>query len=220
MEEDFPQEWRNRRQILYPILKVARDIPGVKATLSRDRLIVNSQVFTIDNLSTLPDSLNLKQVLHTDKENVLFSSRSSPLSNFYPARFMKNGLVYRSSEHYYQESKAMVNNDLDAAEEIRMMTDSVDMYRRGQTVKVNTDIWTDGKRLAVMEEALTLKFSQNKHLREVLLSTNDSNIWEARSQDTFFGAGASPSDLKRSCYQSVPGANHLGKLLMKVRDNF
>lgn len=217
LEEDYPQEWRNSRQILYPILKVARDIPDVKATLSQDKLIVNSQAFTVDTLHLLPEGLSLQQVLHRHEGNVLFSGKSSPLSNFYPARFGHNGIVYKSSEHFYQETKAILNKDYVAAEDIRMMADPVSIYKRGQNVKVDNSVWTDGKRLAVMEEALMLKYTQNKHLRDVLLSTEEQVIWEARKQDTFFGAGGDAKELKRRNYQDAPGANHLGQLLMKVR---
>jgi len=218
MEEDFPTEWKNKRQVLYPLLKIARKNPDVKATLSQDKLIINSQIFTVENLASLPPSVDLKDVLHVQDDNVFFGSKASPLSNFYPASFINKGILYNCAEQFYQEKKAEVNRDDKAAEDIRLMTDPVAMFKRGKEVKTDPNIWTSGKRLEVMEEALLLKFSQNKHLSKVLLSTADMTIWEARSQDTFFGAGIGLQDIKKSNLKDVPGQNHLGRLLMKVRD--
>ena len=91
-EEDFPSEWRNRRQVLYPILKAARKIKDVKARLSQDKLIINSQTYSVDNLSSLPPSINLDSLVQIHDGNVLFASKSSPLSNFYPAPFSEKGI--------------------------------------------------------------------------------------------------------------------------------
>lgn len=218
MEEDFPAEWKNKRQVLYPVMKIARKIPDVKATLSKDKLIINSQIYTVDNLASLPPAVELKDVLHIHEDNVFFGSKSSPLSNFYPAPFTNKGISYNCAEQFYQEMKAEVNHDDKAADDIRLMSDPVAMYRRGREVKADPNIWTTGKRLEVMEKALLLKFSQNSHLSKVLLSTCDKTIWEARSQDTFFGAGIGLQDIKHSNLSDAPGLNHLGQLLMKVRD--
>jgi len=219
LEEDFPMEWRNRRQILYPILKIARKSPNMKATMVKDKLIINSQVYSVDTLSMLPPAIDLKGVLNIHDDNVYFSSKSSPLSNFFPAQFSENGIQYSCSEQYYQEAKATINGDGTAAEEIHMMSDPVAIFKRGKAVKVDENKWTEGKRLQTMEKALLLKFSQNTHLKQVLLSTGSMNIWEARSQDNFFGAGANAADLMSMDREKVTGANHMGKLLMCVRDH-
>ena len=219
LEEDFPMEWRNKRQILYPIMKIARSIRDVKATLSKDKLIINSEVYTVDTLAKLPQAIDLSSVLNIHEDNVYFSSKSSPLSNFYPAQFRENGIQYNCAEQYYQEAKASVNGDSAAADEIHMMSDPVAIYKRAKAIKVDQDKWTEGKRLESMEKALTLKFAQNPHLKQVLLSTGRKQIWEARPQDNFFGAGVTAADLKSLKPDDVPGTNHLGNLLMRVRDH-
>ena len=43
MSEDFPKEIENRRQVLMPILKAAWKQPAIQASLSVDKLIINSQ---------------------------------------------------------------------------------------------------------------------------------------------------------------------------------
>ena len=221
LEEDFPAEWRNRRQVLYPILRAVHkaQTPGVKAFLTQDKLIINNQTFTINNLSCLPPAFSLKEVMVTNDENVFFGSKSSPLSNFFPATFVRNGVKYNCAEQMYTEAKALANGDHQAAEEILMMTDPVAMYKRGKLVKIDPFVWTDGKRVQVMEDILMLKFAQNRHLKDVLLSTGDKHIWEARANDNFFGAGMSLKDIKECDLDVVSGENHLGRILMKVREH-
>ena len=219
LEEDFPSEWRNRRQVLYPIMKLARQIPETKAFLVQDKLIVNSESYTVGSIAKLPEAISLANILEVKDDNVFFGAKSSPLSNFYPASITRDGTQYNCVEQVYQETKALVNGDHTAAEDIRMMSDPVQMYRRAQKIKIDSNKWTDGKRLKVMEEALLLKYQQNKHLRDVLLSTDGLNIWEARSSDTFFGSGMSVSAMKQCTdLGQVEGHNHLGKLLVKVRE--
>lgn len=105
------------------------------------------------------------------------------------------------------------------AEEIRMMSDPVEMKKRSRDIKTNSSVWTEGRRLQVMEEALTLKFTQNQHLLAVLLSTAEKDIWECRKTDSFFGSGMSVNEMKRcNDLNQVQGQNHLGKLLVKVRN--
>lgn len=53
---------------------------------------------------------------------------------------------------------------------------------------------------------LVLKFKQNEHCREVLLSTGDKRLVEHSSNDKFWADGGDGS-----------GENHLGKLLVQVR---
>ena len=60
LEEDFPTEIKNRRQVLEPILKAARKIPNLRSTLVGDKLFVNGQRYTVDALHLLPDPLKLQ----------------------------------------------------------------------------------------------------------------------------------------------------------------
>jgi ribA/ribD-fused uncharacterized protein len=76
------------------------------------------------------------------------------------------------------------------------------------TIKEN---WADIK-LSVMEECLRCKFSY-PHTIEMLLLTGDQNIVEGNTwNDRFWGV-----DLKET---PNIGENHLGRLLMKIRDEF
>ena len=68
--------------------------------------------------------------------------------------------------------------------------------------------WSIEKKLVVMEELLTIKFGgKEPFLTRALLATGDADIIEGNSwNDTFWGV----------CNNS--GENHLGRLLVKVRE--
>lgn len=66
--------------------------------------------------------------------------------------------------------------------------------------------WSDVK-LSIMEELLRLKFARGSDLAQQLLNTGDQELVEVNWwNDTFWGV----------C--NGRGANHLGKLLMKIRE--
>lgn len=120
------------------------------------------------------------------------------LSNF--AVCFSNGT---SVEHYYQAAKC--TSATDYTKIVRAAT-AKDAKFLSKTIKVRED-WLS-VRLIVMEELLKQKFITPKYSR-LLLQTNDSLLVEGNDhRDMFWGV-----------YEGV-GENQLGKLLMKIRDNF
>ena len=217
VSEDFPVEVRNRRQVLYPIFKAAKSLPDTKAVLSVDKLFVNNEPYTVDNLHQLPPSLKLQQTsLVTKDDTVFFYSRSSPLSNFFPAPIAVDGVQYSCSEQYYQAKKAEEHKDYEAMDRIMMASDPADMFRVASKIKTS-DRWKTGTRKLVMEKANIAKFTQNKHLADVLLSTGEMDIVEASPTDTFWGAGVSLKKICATPKDQWRGQNELGTLLMKIR---
>ena len=218
LSEDFPVEVRNRRQVLYPVFKAARKLHDVKATMSVDKLIINNEAFTVDSLHLLPPSLKLQETsLVSQKDTVFFYSRSSPLSNFFPAPITVDGVQYTCSEQYYQAKKAEEHKHYDLVDTIMMASDPADMYRAAKQIKCN-DRWRSGVCKVVMEKAILAKFMQNKHLTDVLLSTGSKDIVEASPHDTYWGAGVNMRNIVSTPKEQWPGRNELGQLLMKARD--
>lgn len=111
-----------------------------------------------------------------------------------------------------------MNGDHEAAEDIKMMSDPADMFRRAKLIKEDPSRWTEGRRIETMENILRSKFKQNSHLRDVLLSTGNKRIWEASPSDVFFGAGLNISQIKKTPTAEIPGENHLGKILARLRE--
>lgn len=223
LAEDFPEEIRNRRQVLMPIFKCALKTEGVKVSMSSDKLYLNNTMFTINNLHMLPDKFKLQNTsLVTSDDKVFFYTRSAPLSNHFPASFQIGGIWFNCSEQYYLTSEAETVGDKQIAEKIMLESNPAAMKRLSNTLqnperKNDMSKWTDGLKRQVMMDALIAKFSQNTHLREVLLSTKDKLLVEASPRDQFWGAGVGLKDIADTPQENWPGANELGKALMEIR---
>jgi len=86
-------------------------------------------------------------------------------ANFLPCRIEKNGIVYKSAEHFFQAHKTL---DPDAHRSIAEASFD-DVYMRGRMARLRPD-W-EAVKLKVMLEAAELKYAQHPELREVLLRT-------------------------------------------------
>ena len=144
-----------------------------------------------------------------------FYSQNCFLSNFYRCSFLFKGQSYTCSEQAYQGVKAKIYRDEQAFIEI-INTDSPGLMKRIGG-KVQTCEQWERIKLQVMEDILTAKFSQIKELYYSLLNTHPLELIEA-TLDGFWGAGAILGSiaLEEGCWV---GQNHLGKILMKVRNN-
>lgn len=130
-----------------------------------------------------------------------FSGKYSFLSNFSPASIKFDDEYYPSVEHAYQAAKT---ESTEEREKIRILDKASDAKRVGRTVKVR-DCW-DEMKLDLMEELLIKKFSIPWYA-DLLDSTGELELVEGNWwKDTYWGV-----------YNGV-GENHLGKLLMKIRE--
>ena len=122
------------------------------------------------------------------------------LSNFYPSYIDFEGRRYWSSEAAYQAAKS-------SSEEVKdnfTRIDARDARRLGRRIAIRSD-WEEDK-LNVMYRVLRAKFTEEP-LRSKLLDTGDSHLEEANYwHDRFWGV------------YNGKGENHLGRLLMVVRD--
>ena len=147
--EDFPEDIRNRRKQLYPVLNAAmsyRDeqFPDYrfKARLTVDKLIINGKSYTVDTLNKLLDKI--KPALASSPfrgETQVFFSRSSPLSNFYQCNFKVDGVEFNTMEQYLQQAKALYFEDKLTAEQIMIASDPVRQKHLGKSVQ-NFDLST------------------------------------------------------------------------------
>lgn len=130
-----------------------------------------------------------------------FSGRHRFLSNFYPASIVLDGEEYPTVEHAYQAAKTV---DSLARAFIRGLSRAGDAKRAGKAFPLRPD-WEEMK-LPIMESLLWQKFAAPP-LRTWLLDTGDQVLVEGNYWgDEFWGV----------CRGR--GENHLGKLLMKVRN--
>ncbi len=131
-----------------------------------------------------------------------FNGKYRFLSNFYPSTVTLDGLEYDHVEAAFQAAKT---DDVADRRRIREAAKPGDAKRLGQKVKLRQD-WEKIK-IQVMEDLVRQKFQRHQQLREKLLATEDAYLEETNTwNDTFWGV----------C--RAYGKNHLGKILMKVRD--
>lgn len=145
---------------------------------------------------------DLKEVLEM---NIIdsFSGFYHFLSNFYICEIEYKGLTFSSVEAAFQAEKCLNEEDK------RKFTalSPFEAKRLGRRIKMRSDWdYPINYRLQVMEDLLRIKFSE-PYLQKELLATGDAELIECNTWN--------------DCYWGVckgRGENHLGKLLMKIRN--
>lgn len=123
------------------------------------------------------------------------------LSNFWPSVVNFDGQQYQSVEHAFQAAKT---TNLKEREFIRSQPTPGKAKQAGRSVTLRSD-WEKIK-IDVMRNLLIEKFNQYP-LKQLLLSTGDEELVEGNNWgDVFWGV----------C--NGAGENHLGKLLMEIRN--
>jgi len=124
------------------------------------------------------------------------------LSNFYPCPVEFEGVAYLSSDAAYQASKTL-NGEL---RERFTIVNAREARRLGRHIFPLREDWEDEK-LNTMYRILRAKFTQNSAVKQQLLGTGAASLEETNWwYDQFWGV------------YNGKGENHLGKLLMLVRD--
>lgn len=129
------------------------------------------------------------------------------LSNFHEVQLEFEGDTYPSTEAAYQSAKCANIEDRALFFSETKITSAM-ANGLGCQVKLRDD-WTEDLRLDIMYHLNHQKFLNNKELGDKLLATGEAILMEGNLWgDTFWGV-----DLK-----SGIGKNHLGKILMAVRE--
>ena len=127
------------------------------------------------------------------------------LSNLHLCRLDLDGLKWKSVEHYYQAQKYVGQP---AFEAIRGAKDGFAALKAGSNRSlVPRPDWKEIK-LTVMKKAIAAKFNQNTALVAKLIATGDHVLCHQSNSDLFWG-----------CNPKGEGENHLGKILMEVRQD-
>ena len=136
-----------------------------------------------------------------------FDGEYAFLSNFYPSEVQFEGGTFPTVEHAFQAAKT-----LDEDERLQVVTcDTPGLAKReGRHVTLRRD-WEQIK-YSIMEELVRKKF-QIPELKEKLIATGDEELEEGTWwHDNTWG----------NCYcdrcKNIVGQNHLGKILMKIRE--
>ncbi len=132
-------------------------------------------------------------------------SPTESFRTFRRIRFELKGLVWPTSEHYFQAQKFA---GTEHEEVIRQAKSPMIAARMGRSRErpLRTD-WETVKD-DIMREALQAKFKQHPSLRSLLLQPGDAELIEHTKNDRYWADGGDGS-----------GKNRLGHLLMELREN-
>ncbi|MDO4334195.1 MAG: nicotinate (nicotinamide) nucleotide adenylyltransferase [Eubacteriales bacterium] len=176
-------------------------IEGISSTALRDKMrlgdasaaeLVNEEVWNM-----LVEAGWLKTEICSFREEYAF------LSNFYGAPIEYRGIYYLNNEAAFQAQKCMTEEEKWQFAQLP----AGKAKRRGRQVQLRKD-WEEVK-VSFMEEIVRAKFSQHPELAERLLATGDRKLVEGNTwNDTFWGVDV----------RTGKGQNHLGEILMKIRD--
>ncbi|EFO94809.1 hypothetical protein GCK72_019867 [Caenorhabditis remanei] len=155
---------------------------------------------------------------------VLFYTAFCPFSNFHPtefsAKYQEKTLSFNCSEQYLMYRKAIIAEDPESADNILKMAKPLLMKRAGRKLKMSEEMlkeWSS-KSGDVMFDGCLQKFSQNENLRLTLFRTHGMFLAEASARDKLWGIGLGVNDKRAEDRKQWKGANKLGKILEKVRD--
>lgn len=146
------------------------------------------------------DSITQKDNAKKPEDEVIrhFTGKYAFLSNAYEEEFMHHGISYRNAEAAYQASKT----EYDTIKNLFSKLNAHDAKKLGKQLTIR-DKW-DSK--VEMYEVIWDKFYQSPKLRVMLMETKDA-VLTPEGIGTFWGM------------KDGNGENHLGKILMDVRDN-
>ncbi len=117
--------------------------------------------------------------------------------------FYKDGIFWKTSEHYYQANKFLDQS-------VRQLIIYADTPKEASNIGRNRmyqlkENWDD-IRQQVMFEAVYYKFKQNEDILDKLLQTGESYIVEDTVKENYWGCGPNKD-----------GKNNYGKIVMNVR---
>lgn len=145
-----------------------------------------------------------------EKTEIRFYSHKNKyfeFSNFSRHPITIDGVLYRTTEHYFQAMKFKNTHHAMYNSVVASTTPAIAKTLGGnRNVPIEPD-W-DKKRDDIMRTAIEAKFSQHDELRKLLLSTGDAILVEDSPNDYYWGCG-----------KTGTGKNRLGQLLMEYRDH-
>jgi ribA/ribD-fused uncharacterized protein len=139
------------------------------------------------------------------------------LSQWWPAAFTVDGLVYRSTEHFMMAAKALLFGDAETAARIRQAPHPGAAKALGRQVRGFCEqVWAE-RRFELVVAGNLAKFGQHHDLGTFLLGTGDRVLVEASPQDRVWGIGLAAHDERATAPGQWLGLNLLGFALMEVR---
>ena len=138
-------------------------------------------------------------------------------SQWYPATFVVDGLLFRTAEHFMMHRKARLFGDEHTAALILDADHPGEAKSLGRMVRdFDEDLW-EQSRFKIVVAGSIAKFGQNHELGAYLLGTSPRVLVEASPQDRIWGIGLAEKDRHARRPERWRGLNLLGFALMKAR---
>ncbi|WP_309687271.1 NADAR family protein [Armatimonas sp.] len=128
-------------------------------------------------------------------------------SNFSAHPFTLDGLLWPTSEHYFQAQKFV--GFPEHQEAIRLAATPMEAAEKGRERHRPLRPDWNAVRDEAMRRALAAKFAAHSELTELLLSTGNETLVEKTTTDYYWGCGTDGT-----------GKNRLGELLMETRTGY
>ncbi len=142
----------------------------------------------------------------------------SCFSQWWQSDFFAEEHTYCCMEQFMMANKAALFGDKEVRQEILDCKEPKNIKDLGRKVRgFDETIWNKAK-YSIILNGNYMKFSQNKELREFLLSTGDNILVEASPYDAIWGIKMSENDPNAKNPYMWKGQNLLGFALMEVRD--
>ncbi|MCR8979761.1 NADAR family protein [Brevibacillus laterosporus] len=144
----------------------------------------------------------------------------SCFSQWYPASFKEDGIMYATAEHYMMAKKAELFGDTVMCDQILQQKHPNQAKALGRRVQAFDDRVWNAHKLEIVRQANLLKFSQHPELKSYLLHTGNRVLVEASPYDRVWGIGLAQDHPDAERPQHWRGENLLGFALMLVREQF
>ncbi|MGG1445348.1 NADAR family protein [Brevibacillus laterosporus] len=144
----------------------------------------------------------------------------SCFSQWYPAPFEEDGIIYATAEHYMMAKKAELFGDTAMRDQIIKQKHPNQAKALGRRVQAFDDRVWNAHKLDIVRQANLLKFSQHPELKSYLLHTGNRVLVEASPYDRVWGIGLAQNHPDAERPQHWRGENLLGFALMLVREQF
>jgi hypothetical protein len=140
------------------------------------------------------------------------------LSQWWPAVFEVDGVVYQTAEHYMMAEKARLFGDEAAREQIIAALHPGEVKKLGREVRgFDNEVWVQ-HRFDIVVRGNLAKFRQNEELKTFLLSSRSRILVEASPVDKIWGIGLAAEGVRAQNPEEWQGLNLLGFGLMVVRE--
>lgn len=126
--------------------------------------------------------------------------------NFAPYPVDIDGTIWKTTEHYYHAQRFAGTEYEEIIREIKTPFQAKQVAKSGRYPR-RAD-WFDVK-FDIMKKAVTAKFHQYNHLRDILISTGNTILKEHTELDHYWADGGDGS-----------GKSRLGEILMNIRSGF